>query len=203
MKIRTPLLTIALIVLVGLATWFSRETRIQPKQASPAKPWFSSSQTSDLSLSGGTVAASTPPVLESTEPSPPEATGGQHTAGSITGTGVSSVILQKVEEERVPKVDIQIGSLLFAVKSYEKYLGSKPPANDSRSLAAALMGKNERGIVFIEGYGWTNNEGEFADPWGMPYSFNLESNAVTVRSAGPNRLFGDTDDVVRVKQDGK
>lgn len=103
-----------------------------------------------------------------------------------------------IPDERVSKVDVQVVSLVVASQEFQKHLGVFP-TGDSHAVSAALMGKNEKGVVFIEGYGWTNNMGELIDPWGTPYSFGFESNSVTVRSSGPNKVFGDTDDVIRVK----
>ena len=103
-----------------------------------------------------------------------------------------------IPDERVSKVDIQVVGLVVASQEFQKHLGVFP-TGDSHAVSAALMGKNKKGVVFIEGYGWTNNQGELVDPWNMPYSFNFESNSVTVRSSGPNKIYGDTDDFIRVR----
>jgi hypothetical protein len=104
--------------------------------------------------------------------------------------------LKRVKVERVPKVNFQTEAILFAIKLYREQLGVIP-TGDSKTVSASLMGQNPNGVVFIEGQGWTNQQGELIDPWGMPYLFSFESNTVTVRSSGPNRISGDTDDVVR------
>ena len=74
------------------------------------------------------------------------------------------------------------------------------PTGTWREISGALMGKNDKNFVFIEGNGWTNRQGELVDPWGGTYFFSFETNALTVKSSGPNGVFGDADDIVRVKQ---
>lgn len=59
------------------------------------------------------------------------------------------------------------------------------------------MGSNSTATVFIEAYAWTNELGEICDPWRRPYVFSFASNSVTVTSSGPNKVFGDDDDVAR------
>ena len=116
----------------------------------------------------------------------------------LVSNGVDPAIIKRVEEERVPMVSIQSASLMVALKQYKKMFGSCP-VGDSLAVSSALMGRNSSGTVFIDGDGWKNKKGELVDPWGMPYTYNFESNLVIVKSSGPNTIAGDTDDVVRAK----
>jgi hypothetical protein len=119
---------------------------------------------------------------------------------SVTNTNeANAIILQRVKEERMPKVDMKMAALVIALKTYKQTLGTYPTGT-WREISGALMGKNDKNFVFIEGNGWTNRQGELVDPWGGTYFFSFEANTLTVKSSGPNGIFGDADDIVRVKQ---
>lgn len=74
-----------------------------------------------------------------------------------------------------------------------------PPTGNRTQLLQILRGDNARRIVFFETpsrRGAISKQGEFIDPWGTAYRLTIISNQRPVlASAGPNRTFGDSDDL--------
>jgi hypothetical protein len=97
---------------------------------------------------------------------------------------------------QVSQVVREISSIAIAAKAYHLEYGFSPTGSPVQ-IAAALSGQNPKKIVFIEMPGKSiGSDGQFIDPWGMPYSivFSSESNVV-VRSAGKDRTFKTGDDI--------
>lgn len=99
-------------------------------------------------------------------------------------------------ERPTPVVNIDMLNLVAALEKSREIFGTYPTGT-WQEISQALMGKNQEGHVFIDPK-WTNRQGELVDPWGTPFSLTIETNVI-LKSAGPNRRFGDKDDVVRVK----
>jgi hypothetical protein len=60
-----------------------------------------------------------------------------------------------------------------------------------------LAGDNPRKNRFlILNIQTTNKIGRYVDPWKTPYKFNCTATNVRIQSAGINKVFGDTDDVI-------
>src|SRR6185312_10421532 len=74
----------------------------------------------------------------------------------------------------------------------------KYPANDNAALTRNLTGDNPQQLTLLNlSEASTNKDGQMIDIWGSPYKFAFKStNSFTITSAGENRTFGDTDDVV-------
>ena len=85
----------------------------------------------------------------------------------------------------------------IACKSYQTEYGSLPAGNNT-DITSALRGANPRNIVFFELRSRDMNSlGEVIDPWGTPYRFTLQDGqSPLIRSAGPDRIFDDKDDLV-------
>jgi hypothetical protein len=107
-------------------------------------------------------------------------------------------LLRPTTEDGVRQVDARAGALVVALRQYVTVFGS-PPIGDSEAISTALTGRNPKGVVFIDGYGWTNGTGQLLDPWGRPYAFGFPLNCISVASAGPDGIPGDKDDVTRLK----
>ena len=59
-----------------------------------------------------------------------------------------------------------------------------------------LLGDNSKKIKFIDVRSKSmGTRGEFLDPWKTAYEIKLEQTNYTIRSAGPNKIFGDKDDL--------
>jgi len=63
-------------------------------------------------------------------------------------------------------------------------------------ITAALAGNNPVRFAFIPpGHRAINARGELVDRWGTPFRFHqLSGTQMEIRSAGPDRKFGTTDD---------
>lgn len=68
--------------------------------------------------------------------------------------------------------------------------------SDNAKIYAALRGMNPGKITYFVSRNRTNSMGEFIDIWNTPYWIRVFNHTnFVVRSAGPNRQFGDKDDV--------
>ncbi len=86
---------------------------------------------------------------------------------------------------------IEVGTLL---RSYIHDYGEIPPGNET-AISQAFLGKNPRGIVYVEFKENASSSKIFIDPWGTPYRIAaLNAKWAEVRSAGPDKLFGTADD---------
>jgi hypothetical protein len=72
------------------------------------------------------------------------------------------------------------------------------PTNDNAGLTKMLTGDNPQQQLFLNLVPTsTNQDGRLVDIWSTPYKFTfLTTNRFTITSAGDNRMFGDTDDIV-------
>ena len=72
------------------------------------------------------------------------------------------------------------------------------PTNDNAGLTKTLTGDNPQQLLFLNLVASsTNQDGRLVDLWSTPYKFTFVStNRFTITSAGDNRMFGDTDDIV-------
>jgi hypothetical protein len=72
------------------------------------------------------------------------------------------------------------------------------PADNNAALTKNLIGDNPQQLMFLNLVETsTNKDGQLVDIWSTPYKFTFNStNSFTITSAGGNRAFGDTDDVV-------
>jgi len=96
----------------------------------------------------------------------------------------------------LPRVNREVYSIVIAARAYRNEYGSFPTGSTVQ-IAAALSGQNPRQIVFIElPRKSIGPDGQFIDPWGVPYSvvYSSDSNVV-VKSAGKDKIFGTADDI--------
>jgi hypothetical protein len=78
------------------------------------------------------------------------------------------------------------------------------PLGANEELAAALVGKNRAGLVFLSGDAAVLNErGQLVDRWGTPLFFHArDRQRIDLRSAGPDQEMWTADDVHRL-HDGR
>ncbi len=83
------------------------------------------------------------------------------------------------------------------ITQYNSMFGENP-VGTNQEITRALQGKNPRQINFIEdAAAQINSKGEWVDPWGSPYFFHqLSATQMEVRSAGPDKIMWNEDDVV-------
>ncbi len=210
MKSRLFFLLALVFLVLGLAFWCFRDTEPAVIPPSPLLSDAEDSTPTPMHSIPTPTPVPSAPLAERASPAPTllppdikeqprEAVPSVVTAkGDASTNHVDPAILTRVQEERVPLVDIRSASLVVALGQYKQAIGSYPTGG-CRAVSAALMGDNPKGVTFIEGHGWTNKQGELLDPWGTPYVFQFESDRLRVESLGPNKMLGDTDDVIRVK----
>jgi hypothetical protein len=105
----------------------------------------------------------------------------------LGGSAPNKVTTTRNEEEQ----------LANAIAQYDVVF-HKYPANDNAGLRKNLTGNNPQQLTLLTlSESSTNKDGQMVDVWGTPYKFVFKStNSFTITSAGENRTFGDTDDVV-------
>jgi hypothetical protein len=97
-----------------------------------------------------------------------------------------------------------------ALSMYYTEYNSYPSITDNAQLHLILDGgsintahgvENPRQIQFMSfNKRDINAKGEVVDPWGTPYRFTFDEKGVTVTSAGKDKQFGTTDDIVETKK---
>jgi hypothetical protein len=87
-------------------------------------------------------------------------------------------------------------NVVEASKTYAQHFGSLP-AGDEVAILKELRGQNSKGLVFLDvGLDSLDRSQSLVDPWQTPYRIDSDpTNGITVKSAGANRRFGDTDDL--------
>ena len=105
----------------------------------------------------------------------------------FAGMGRTKAETTRLEEEELAK----------AISRYATVF-QQFPTNDTTGLVKAMTGDNPQQLTFLDlGTTSTNQNGQLIDIWSTPYKFAFNStNSFIITSAGENRTFGDTDDVV-------
>lgn len=95
-----------------------------------------------------------------------------------------------------PEQEAQV--VLDLLMAYRRVVGEFPVGEDNRQIVRALLGANAKHLpVLPRDHPRLNGAGELVDAWGRPFFFHLLSREqVEVRSAGPDREFYTTDDLV-------
>lgn len=114
--------------------------------------------------------------------------------GILVG-GVAVSLSGRSQEAMVTRARADVsGHLSLALDLFETDLGRFP--TEDEGLAA---------LVLNPGSGESNWRGPYLrgelepDPWGTPYQYSLDSDDTgryTIRSAGPDRQFGNEDDII-------
>ncbi len=93
-------------------------------------------------------------------------------------------------------MQLDISNLIMALHSYESEYGVLPTGNSS-NVIRALSGENPKKIIFLVYPQMVERPNEMVDPWLTPYEINfLQKTNFVVRSAGKNKTFGNSDDVI-------
>ena len=87
--------------------------------------------------------------------------------------------------------------LLEILEGYRRFRGTFPTAEDNAALMRRLTGRAPDSLaVFPEAHPRLDDSGALVDAWGTPFYFHhLSSQALEVRSAGPDREFYTDDDL--------
>ena len=105
----------------------------------------------------------------------------------FAGTARSKAETTQLEEVELAK------ALIHYATVFQQF-----PTNDNAGVVKALSGVNPQQLTFLNlGESSTNKDGQLIDVWSTPYKFTFDStNRFVITSAGDDRTFGNTDDVV-------
>lgn len=83
-------------------------------------------------------------------------------------------------------------SIHTALLAYRNEFG-KWPDGGTADILLALRGENPGKVTFLD----LKDKAPtlMLDAWGMPYKITIVSNAIIMATAGPNRTWGDSDDL--------
>lgn len=140
---------------------------------------------------------STPPSEPEPEPAPvapSSATPGPASAPAVTRLPVAAEAARLNAPEGNAGDDLMLLDLL--ISDFRKHQGGNP-VGENEEIAAALLGKNPKGLVYLpEAGAFLDARGRLIDRWGTPYFFHaLAGNRMDIRSAGPDKLFWTDDDI--------
>jgi len=102
----------------------------------------------------------------------------------ILGTIATINVTSYLEKSRVTAAKEAVGNIKGAILNYQ--IQTKKFPSDLHALVTA-SGDEE---PILEG-----GEGALEDPWGTEYKLERNGKRIAVVSAGPNREFGDDDDI--------
>jgi hypothetical protein len=114
--------------------------------------------------------------------------------------------LTRTHEEVDPLIAVfheDADRLIEGLQRFKEFVKAYP-SGELADIARALSGESQKDriLVLATSRNKKNARGEIVDPWGTPVQFYFADNGVVVRSAGPNRVFEDsqssqTDDLFR------
>jgi hypothetical protein len=98
---------------------------------------------------------------------------------------------------QIAKCQVEAANLVAAINSYEAECG-KTLESSNAAILQALRGQNSKKLVFLDiDIRLLDENWSMVDPWRTPYLIQINStNRASIRSAGPNKQFGDADDVI-------
>jgi hypothetical protein len=93
----------------------------------------------------------------------------------------------------VVKFNSDADSLILGLQQYREFVGTFPTGNNL-TIAKALLGRSDKKVLILAvRKSDMNDKGEILDPWRTPLRFYFADNEVMIRSAGPNRVWEDSD----------
>jgi hypothetical protein len=95
-------------------------------------------------------------------------------------------------DSKIHKFNTDADNLILGLQQYREFVGSYPTGNNL-SIAKALLGRTEKKVLILTvRKSDMNDKGEILDPWGVPLRFYFSDNEVMIRSAGPNKVWEDS-----------
>jgi hypothetical protein len=96
-------------------------------------------------------------------------------------------------DPKVLKFNTDADSLILGLQQYREFVGSYPTGNNL-TIAKALLGRSDKKVLILSvRKSDMNDKGEILDPWQTPLRFYFSDNEVMIRSAGPNKVWEDSD----------
>ena len=95
-------------------------------------------------------------------------------------------------DPKILKFNTDADNLILGLQQYREFVGSYPTGNNV-TIAKALLGRTEKKVLILAvRKSDMNDKGEILDPWGTPLRFYFSDNEVMIRSAGPNKVWEDS-----------
>ena len=95
-------------------------------------------------------------------------------------------------DPKILKFNCDADNLILGLQQYREFVGSYPTGNNV-TIAKALLGRSEKKVLILAvRKSDMNDKGEILDPWGTPLRFYFSDNEVMIRSAGPNKIWEDS-----------
>jgi hypothetical protein len=97
-------------------------------------------------------------------------------------------------DPKLAKFQTDADNLILGLQQYREFVGNYPTGNNA-TVAKALLGRSEKKILIlaVRNKSDINDKGEILDPWRTPFRFYFADNEVMIRSAGPNKVWEDSD----------
>ena len=95
-------------------------------------------------------------------------------------------------DPKILKFNTDAENLILGIQQYREFVGTYPTGNNL-TIAKALLGRTEKKVLILAvRKSDMNDKGEILDPWGIPLRFYFSDNEVMIRSAGPNKVWEDS-----------
>ena len=95
-------------------------------------------------------------------------------------------------DPKIVKFNTDADNLILGLQQYREFVGSYPTGNNV-TIAKALLGRSEKKVLILAvRKSDMNDKGEILAPWGTPLRFYFSDNEVMIRSAGPNKVWEDS-----------
>ena len=95
-------------------------------------------------------------------------------------------------DSKILKFNADSDNLILGLQQYREFVGSYPTGNNI-TIAKALLGRSEKKVLILAvRKSDMNDKGEILDPWGTPLRLYFSDNEVMIRSAGPNKVWEDS-----------
>jgi hypothetical protein len=105
--------------------------------------------------------------------------------------GATTWIPRRIDP-KILKFNMDAENLILGLQQYREFVGSYPTGNNV-SIAKALLGRTEKKVLILAvRRSDMNDKGEILDPWGTPLRFYFADNEVMIHSAGPNKVWEDS-----------
>jgi len=97
-------------------------------------------------------------------------------------------------DPQILKFQTDADNLILGLQQYREFIGSYPTGNNI-TVAKALLGRTDKKVLIlaVRNKSDINDKGEIMDPWRTPFRFYFAENEVMIRSAGPNKVWEDSD----------
>lgn len=112
--------------------------------------------------------------------------------GVAGGLWVAKAWAPRRVDPKILKFNTDADTLILGLQQYREFVGSYPTGNNV-TIAKALLGRSEKKVLILAvRKSDMNDKGEILDSWGTPLRFYFSDNEVMIRSAGPNRVWEDS-----------